>query len=125
MVVRIRFRTGPKIARKRGKNKRIALAVAALLPPAALCAGVLGLWRIGAMQILPGLEYLPHRPQIGAAQAGAAWQAHTIAPMAFVNLVARDRQWTKSSQGVELGSLPRADSLCANVVAIAQFSKSE
>jgi hypothetical protein len=48
MVVRIRFRTGPKVARKRGKNKRIALAVAALLPPAAFCAGVLGLWRIAA-----------------------------------------------------------------------------
>jgi hypothetical protein len=48
MVVRIRFRTGPKIARKRGKNKRLALAVAALLPPAAFCAGVLGLWRIAA-----------------------------------------------------------------------------
>ena len=48
MVVRIRFRTGPKVTRKRGKNKKIALAVAALLPPAAFCAGVLGLWRIAA-----------------------------------------------------------------------------
>jgi hypothetical protein len=48
MVVRIRFRTGPIVSRKRGKNKRLALAVAALLPPAALCAGVLALWRIAA-----------------------------------------------------------------------------
>jgi len=48
MVVRIRFRTGPIVSRKRGKNKRLALAVAALLPPAALCAGVLALWRITA-----------------------------------------------------------------------------
>lgn len=48
MVVRIRFRKGPTVSRKRGKNKRLALAVAALLPPAAFCAGVLGLWRIAA-----------------------------------------------------------------------------
>jgi hypothetical protein len=48
MVVRIRFRKGPKVSRKRRKNQRIALAVAALLPPAALCAGVLGLWRIAS-----------------------------------------------------------------------------
>src|SRR6266566_558662 len=48
MVVRIRFRTGPKVSRKRRKNKRVALAVAALLPPAAFCAGVLSLWRIAA-----------------------------------------------------------------------------
>lgn len=48
MVVRIRFRTGPKVARKRGKNKRVALAVASLMPPAAFCAGVLGLWRLAS-----------------------------------------------------------------------------
>jgi hypothetical protein len=48
MVVRIRFQLGPKIARKRGTNKRFALALASLLPPAAFCAGVLGLWRIAA-----------------------------------------------------------------------------
>jgi hypothetical protein len=48
MVVRIRFGKGPKVSRKRGKNQRMALAVAALLTPAALSAGVLGLWRIAA-----------------------------------------------------------------------------
>jgi len=48
MVVRIRFRKGPKVTRKRRKNQRLALAVAALLPPAAFCAGALGLWRIAA-----------------------------------------------------------------------------
>jgi hypothetical protein len=48
MVVRIRFRKGPKVSRKRRKNQKIALAIAALLPPAALCAGVLGLWRIAS-----------------------------------------------------------------------------
>jgi len=42
---------------------------------------------IGAMQILPGLEYLPYRPHIGAEQAAAMWQAHAIGPMALVNLL--------------------------------------
>ena len=48
MVVRIRFGKGLKVGTKRRKNKRIALAVAALLPPAAFLAGVLGAWRIAA-----------------------------------------------------------------------------
>jgi hypothetical protein len=48
MVVRIRFGKGPKVGKKRRKNQRIALAVAALLPPAALIAGVLGAWRVAA-----------------------------------------------------------------------------
>jgi hypothetical protein len=48
MRVRIRFGKGPKVAKKRRRNQRIALAVAALLTPAAAMAGVLGLWRIAA-----------------------------------------------------------------------------
>jgi hypothetical protein len=48
MVVRIRFGKGPKVSRKRGKNQRMALAVAALLTPAALTACVLAVWRIAA-----------------------------------------------------------------------------
>ena len=48
MVVRIRFGKGPKVARKRGKNQRVALTVAALLTPAAFTASVLALWRIAA-----------------------------------------------------------------------------
>ena len=48
MVVRIRFRRGPKVSRKRSNIQRLALAVAALLPPAAFCAGTLGLWRVAA-----------------------------------------------------------------------------
>ena len=48
MVVRIRFRRGPKVAKDRRSNQRIALAIAALLPPLALTAGLLGAWRIAA-----------------------------------------------------------------------------
>jgi hypothetical protein len=48
MRVRIRFGKGPKVAKKRRRNQRIALAVGALLTPAAAMAGVLGLWRIAA-----------------------------------------------------------------------------
>ena len=48
MVVRIRFRRGPKVVRERRSNQRLALAVAALLPPLALTAGLLAAWRIAA-----------------------------------------------------------------------------
>jgi hypothetical protein len=48
MVVRIRFRRGPKVDRRRRGNKRLALAVAALIPPLAFTAGVLAVWRIAA-----------------------------------------------------------------------------
>ena len=48
MVVRIRFGHGPKVERKRHKNKRVALAFAALLTPASLMASALGMWRIAA-----------------------------------------------------------------------------
>jgi len=56
MVIRIRF-AKPAVRRpEAGKpgaayaqhNRRMALAIASLMTPAALMAGVLGLWRIGA-----------------------------------------------------------------------------
>jgi len=48
MVVRIRFGKGPKLGQRRQKSRRIALAVGALLTPAALVAMLLALWRIAA-----------------------------------------------------------------------------
>ena len=48
MVVRIRFGKSPKLSRKRQENRRLALLLAALLPPSALAAAVLALWRIAA-----------------------------------------------------------------------------
>ena len=48
MVVRIRFSKGSKLGRKRQKDKRMALLVAALLPPSALTAAILATWRIAA-----------------------------------------------------------------------------
>jgi len=48
MVVRIRFGKGSKLGTKRKKNKRMALVLAALLPPSALAAAVLAIWRITA-----------------------------------------------------------------------------
>jgi hypothetical protein len=48
MVVRIRFGRGAKVGRRVRKNRRLALATAALLTPAALAAFVLGFWRIAA-----------------------------------------------------------------------------
>jgi hypothetical protein len=48
MIVRIRFGRGSKLAKAPGKNRRVALAAAALLTPAALMAFVLALWRMAA-----------------------------------------------------------------------------
>ena len=48
MRVRIRFARHPRTASRRRRNQRIALAVAALLTPAAAVAAALALWRIGA-----------------------------------------------------------------------------
>jgi len=48
MVVRIRFGKGLKVGARRRTNQRFALAVAALLTPAAAMALILGLWRIAA-----------------------------------------------------------------------------
>ena len=54
MVVRLRFRYGPKIRRKPRKNRHVALALGALLTPAALTALSLAFWRIGADLRLAG-----------------------------------------------------------------------
>ena len=48
MVVRIRFGRGPNVDRRRKKNRRVALAAAGLLTPAAFLVGVVGLWRLTA-----------------------------------------------------------------------------
>ncbi len=48
MKVRFRFRQGHPVQRRRGKNRKLAAAVAALLVPMALMAYVLGLWRVAS-----------------------------------------------------------------------------
>lgn len=48
MVVRIRFARGPRNNRMRRTNQPFAAVVAALLPPAAAMALVLGIWGIAA-----------------------------------------------------------------------------
>jgi len=48
MVIRIRLDHGPRIRRKRPVERSLALALSGLLTPAAVVAGVLALWRIGA-----------------------------------------------------------------------------
>jgi len=48
MLVRIRFRKGCWLDRRGGEDRRVALAFAALLTPAAALAGVFALWRLAA-----------------------------------------------------------------------------
>jgi hypothetical protein len=54
MVVRIRFRRGPKVARQRRAGRQLAIGIASLLPPLAFTAGVLAAWRIAADLKLAG-----------------------------------------------------------------------
>ena len=46
MIVRIKFGRGPSPGNTRGKNRRLAHALGALLIPASLMAYVLGFWRL-------------------------------------------------------------------------------
>ena len=46
MVVRIRFGRGSKVERHRRPNRRLAMAFASLLTPAAVMAAALGIWRL-------------------------------------------------------------------------------
>jgi len=48
MVVRIRLGRGPTIRAAKGKNRRLAAGLGALLTPAAVMASALGLWRLAA-----------------------------------------------------------------------------
>ncbi len=48
MQVRIKFGKGPLVVKNRKKNQRAALALAALLDPAAVMALALALWEIAA-----------------------------------------------------------------------------
>jgi hypothetical protein len=46
MLVRIRFGRLPKVEGTRRKNRRVALAFASFLTPAAVMAAALGIWRL-------------------------------------------------------------------------------
>lgn len=48
MQVRLRFERGAHVHYGDGKNRRVALAAATLLAPAALAALLFALWRLGA-----------------------------------------------------------------------------
>ena len=54
MVVRIRFGNGPRVDGHHRKNRRVALAFAALLTPGAVMAAALGAWRLAADLKLTG-----------------------------------------------------------------------
>jgi hypothetical protein len=54
MVVRIKLRKGPPVARRSGKNRNAAFTLAALLKPLALIAYVLGVWRLASDMGLAG-----------------------------------------------------------------------
>ena len=47
MVVKIRFRRGPVVTRRRGKNSRMATLAASLLTMVSVSCASLGMWRLG------------------------------------------------------------------------------
>jgi hypothetical protein len=54
MVVRVRFGRGRQVLLAKRKNRCLALAVGALMTPAAVMASVLGVWRLAADMKLTG-----------------------------------------------------------------------
>jgi len=48
MLVRVQLRKGRFVSRKQGKNRHVALALAALLWPGVLATYVVGFWRLAA-----------------------------------------------------------------------------
>ncbi|HZO53745.1 MAG TPA: hypothetical protein VFB63_13605, partial [Bryobacteraceae bacterium] len=48
MRIRLRFERGARVHYKYGKNRRVALAAASLLAPAAVGAFLLAVWRLAA-----------------------------------------------------------------------------
>jgi len=59
MVVRIRFGRGLRVQRRKGKNRRAALALGSLLTPAAVMASALGVWRLGSDLQIAGSFAIP------------------------------------------------------------------
>ena len=48
MIVKLRFPSGRKVKKLSGKNRHVALAIAALMTPGTLMMFVMAMWRIGA-----------------------------------------------------------------------------
>lgn len=59
MRVIFRLKHGPTVRKKRRKNQQVALAVSAVLTPAAVMACALALWRIGMDMSLTGSFPIP------------------------------------------------------------------
>ncbi len=79
MVVRIRFGRGPVVARRKGKNSRIALLGAGVLTLVAICLSSLAIWRLCQDVGLAGdfvfADGLLSHWQVWIAAAGAAYYA--------------------------------------------------
>ncbi len=48
MIVKLRFPSGRRVKKTSGKNRHVALAIAALMTPLTLMMFVMGLWRLGS-----------------------------------------------------------------------------
>ncbi|MGH9559555.1 MAG: hypothetical protein ACRD30_09970 [Bryobacteraceae bacterium] len=91
MILRIRLQRGRPIERKRGRNRRAASAMGALLAPLALMAYVLGFWRLASDIGLAG--------QSGISGVFSHWQIWI--PLAVAMQVAASRL-NRYGQGGEM-----------------------
>ena len=95
MVVRIRFRPGPRVERRKGKNSRIAWVSAGLLTLASVSCLVLGLWRLGvdfgwtANFVFPDPSVFSH------------WQIWLLASLLIQGAAWKLNQYGKPKQPVE------------------------
>jgi hypothetical protein len=104
MLVRIRLGRQPKPAAKRARNRRIALAIAALLTPGALAALVLAIWRLGADLNLTGSFAIPS----GLFSHWQVWMGAAILLQVCALALNRYGRGTSSSsrhRGVESGEV--------------------
>ena len=107
MVVRIRLGKGPKVAGSHRKNRQTALAIAALFPPAAFMACLLGLWSLAADLSLTGSCAIPS----GILSHWQVWLGIALALHLCARLLNR---YVKSGDAPEAASVVPAASRAAS-----------
>ena len=110
MVVRIRFRRGPRVERRKGKNSRLAWVAAGLLTLGSVSCLTLGLWRLGvdfgwtAAFVFPPEAFLSH------------WQVWMVAALLIQIAAWRLNRYGKAAQAsaVEESSGKKNQKIAAN-----------
>jgi hypothetical protein len=123
MVVRVRFGRGPVIARRKGKNSRLATLAASLLTIASISCGSMGAWRIGNdLDLVAGDFVFTHgllshwQVWIGAA-AAIQYAAWLLTRYARLNAAA----WQEAAFGAGLEDDPNSETASGTRTAAANL----